>query len=478
MPAAPLSVSTPAAQGLDADGVHAFLDRVEGTGIELHGLAVVRHDRLVAAGVRAPYEWDRPRLLYSLSKSFTGTAAGLAAGDGLLGLDDTVLSYFPELDGAVTDPRSRAMTVRHVASMASGHEEETVERAHALSPDDLLRGFLLLPPERDPGSVFAYNQPATFALAAVVQRVTGRSLTGYLRARLLDPLGIGPVGWQRGPDGLEIGYSGLFATVEDVARLGLLYLRGGVWGGRRLLPASWVREATRVQTPNARDGQAARSDWQQGYGLQFWRSRHGYRGDGAYGQFCLVLPEQDAVVALTGGTERMQEVLDAVWEELLPAFAPGPLDGSGDAGLARRLERLRLDPVAGAPAPPPEAADAWRDASFTPRGGGCGAQPGLTGVRVAAAGGGGEVTLTERGRPLRLRLAAEPGWAVDTEGPVPVAVSGGWSGPGALGLQVAFLDTPHRLALTCTLADRACTADWLTRPLGAPLLTELCRPVS
>lgn len=204
MSARPLPVAAPAAQGVDATRVLAFLDAVEAApGLEPHSLMILRHGHLVASGWWAPYTEHRPHLLYSLSKSFTATAAGIAAGEGLLDLDDTVLSYFPELDGDITDPRSRAMRVRHVAAMATGHEDETWGRARDHDRDDVVRGFLLVPPEREPGTVFAYNQPATYTLGAIVQRVTGQSLTAYLRPRLLDPLGVGGTAWLRDRSGRE-----------------------------------------------------------------------------------------------------------------------------------------------------------------------------------------------------------------------------------------------------------------------------------
>ncbi|MBC9727913.1 serine hydrolase [Streptomyces sp. TRM68367] len=472
-----LPVSTPAAQGVDAVGVHAFLDAVDADpDIEPHSLMILRHGHLVASGWWAPYTPDRPQLLYSLSKSFTATAAGFAVAEGLIGLDDPVISYFPEFEADITDPRSRSMLVRHVASMASGHEEETLARADALDPDELVRGFLLLPPERDPGTVFAYNNPTTYTLAAILQRVTGQPLTEYLRPRLFEPLGIGPAAWLRDRSGRELGFSGLHATTDAVAGLGQLYLRGGVWEGRRLLPERWVAEATRTQTANA-DGtpEGALSDWQQGYGFQFWRSRHGYRGDGAYGQFCVVLPEQDAVIAATAATADMQRMLDLVWTHLLPAFGPGPLSGreEQDAALGRRLARLALPPVQGEPAPPEEA-EAWSEAAFTPYGGVCAGLPDLTAVAVTVTADGPRLTLTDDDHPLDVRLGRD-GWTV-TEEPVPTAVSGGWTDAGTFTADVVFLETPHRLTVTCSLPDRTFTARWATEPLHGPTLRSQRAP--
>lgn len=436
----PLPSSAPAAQGVDASGVLAFLDALDAApDIEPHSLMILRHGRLVASGWWAPYTPERPHLLYSISKSFTATAAGIAAGEGLIRLDDPVISYFPEFEADITDPRSRAMLVRHVASMASGHESDAFFEARDRDREDLVRGFLLVPPPRDPGTVFAYNQPATFTLGAIVQRASGQSLTEYLRPRLLDPLGIGEVAWLSDRRGREFGFSGLHATTDAIARLGQLYLRGGVWEGERLLPEWWVAEATRTQITNS--GAMAGEDWQRGYGFKFWMSRHGYRGDGAFGQFCLVLPEQDAVIATTADTWDMQTLLNLVWEHLLPAFRPAPLaDGEeADAALSERLAGLALPPTAGMPAPP-ERADAWSGAAFTPAGGVCGHLPKLSAIDLTPGADGWALTLTEDGHPLRVPLG-EAGWTV-TEGTVPTAVSGGWTDADTLVTDIAFLETP------------------------------------
>lgn len=473
----PLPTSTPSAQGVDASAVHTFLDALEAAaGIEPHSLMILRHDHVVASGWWAPYTPDRLHLLYSLSKSFTATAAGLAVAEGLIGLDDPVISYFPELDADITDPRSRAMLVRHVASMSSGHLDETFERAHALDPDELVRGFLLLPPDRDPGTVFAYNQPTTYTLAAILERVTGQSLTEYLRPRLLDPLGVGEVAWTRDRAGRELGFSGLHATTEAIARFGLLYLRDGVWEGERLLPEGWVAEASRVHIENT-DGtpKGALSDWQQGYGFQFWRSRHGYRGDGAYGQYCLVLPEHDVVVAMTSGSEDMPEVMNLAWEHLLPAFGPEPLSGrqEADADLAERLARLALPTAPGKPAPP-DRSQAWSGAEFTPDDGAREILRGGIAVQVSADGDGWRLTLVEDGHRMELPLG-QGGWTV-TEEPVPVGVSAGWTDADTLVADLAFLETPHHLVVTCSLTDRTFGARWSTEPLSGGRLRRMKAP--
>ncbi|NAZ87958.1 serine hydrolase, partial [Kineococcus sp. T90] len=336
--------SAPCALGVDARGVAAFLDAVEAAGgVELHSLAVLRRGAVVAEGWWAPYAPQRPHLLYSVSKSFTVSALGLAVAEGLVDLDSTVLSHFPELDGDVTDERARSITLRHVAAMASGHRGETIAAADADETGDVVRGFLRLPPEEEPGTFFAYNQPCTFAISAVVQRAAGTTLTQYLRPRLLDPLGIGETAWTTDARGREIGFSGLHATTDALAKLGQLHLQRGRWGDAQLLPAQWVDAVGRSHADTA--ASQDKPDSRLGYGYQFWPSTHGYRADGAYGQFALVLPEQDAVVAITGQSTTTQVLLDAVWEHLVPALSgPAlPADAAAhDAALAGRLAALEL----------------------------------------------------------------------------------------------------------------------------------------
>jgi hypothetical protein len=218
-------------------------------------------------------------------------------------------------------------------------------------------------------------------------------------------------------------------------------------------------------------GDVERQDWDRGYGYQFWISRHGYRGDGAYGQFCLVLPEHDAVIAATAATERMQDYLNLVWRHLLPAFGPEPLRGreAADEALRERLAGLALPPAPGRQAPP-DRAEEWAAAEFrtSERGG-----PALSAALVPGADGW-TLALTEGENQLDLRIGAES-WTV-AEKPLPTAVSGGWTDSGTLAVEVAFLETPHRLALTCSLADRTLTASWRTQPFGRGRITSLRAP--
>ena len=439
--------SSPSALGIDARGVAAFLDALESTpDVEAHSFVLLRRGRVAAEGTWDPYRAESVHLLYSLSKSFTAAGVGIAVREGLVDLDATVLSYFPELDAEVTDERSRRILVRHVLAMASGHREETLERARAVDPTNIVRGFLLLPPDEEPGSVFAYNQPCTYTLAEIVRRVSGGSLVEWLRPRLLDPLGITDLAWKRDDQGNELGFSGCYAPVEAVAKLGQLYLQRGVWEGQRILDEDWVEAATRVQVENPDEGNP---DWSQGYGFQFWMARHGFRGDGAYGQFCVVLPDLDLVLALTGQSVDMQAVLDAAWDHLLPAVDAASADASADVALEARIAALGLPPVAGG--------------------------------RLPDAGAYGP--LLRDGSSWRLELDVEDGhlsvpvaegaWAVEG----PLAGSAALVDDGAAVLvDVRFVETPHLAHVRIATDTGDAAFGWETQPLhDGP--TTLRRPV-
>lgn len=463
----PLPRSTPGEQGVDGTGVDRFIDAVAPLdGVELHSLMVLRHGHVVAERWWPPYRPETPHLLYSLSKSFTSTALGLAVGEGLVDLDATVLSYFPEHDVAVTGERSRSIRVRHVAAMASGHDDETFERALAAGHGDLLLGLLLVPPEREPGTIFAYNQPCTYALSAIIQRVSGQSLTAYLGPRLFAPLGITGAAWRRDQLGRDLGYAGLYAPTEAIAKLGQLYLRGGEWAGRRLLSPEWVALATRAHVATGRPD----PDWNQGYGFQFWRGRHGYRGDGAFGQFMVVLPEADAVVAITSQSPDMQGLLDALWTELLPALtAAGGTPAPPTSAAPVVPSTTATLPLAGPPTADGLAGPAGELGPATFRPGPGNEIDSLHTVRVTAAGD--EIRLADGGRELVAPLGPAGGWT--GTGPVVTAaarVDGQWR------VDLVFVETPHRLHLRLDPAAATFEARWRTRPLGDPPLSKLRMP--
>jgi CubicO group peptidase (beta-lactamase class C family) len=306
--------STPEAQGVSSAGIREFVETADRQVIAMHSFMLVRHGKVIAECWWKPEAADKPHVLWSLSKSFTSTAVGLAVAEGKLSVDDPVLNFFPQDAPAEPSDKLKAMRVRDLLTMSTGHETE----ARFSTNEPWVRTFLAHPVPHKPGTHFLYNTPGSHMLSAIVGRVTGQTVLAYLKPRLFEPLGIDNPEWGASPQGDTIGGYGLFLRAEDIAKFGQLCLQKGKWNGKQLVPASWVEQATSKQVSNGSD--PAR-DWDQGYGFQFWRCRHGaFRGDGMNGQFCIVLPHQDAVVVMTANTRDMQAQLNVVWDKLLPAF--------------------------------------------------------------------------------------------------------------------------------------------------------------
>ena len=317
--------STPEAEGVATPKIIEFIEATNEKVNSMHSFVLLRHGKVIAEAWWAPEAADKPHVLWSLSKSFTSTAVGLAVSDGKLSIDDPVLKFFSEEAPATPSTNLKAMRVRDLLTMATGHQDEVSLREQK----EWARAFLAHPVPHKPGTHFKYNTPATYMQSAIVQRVTGQKVVDYLQSRLFEPLGINAPKWDESPEGVSLGGYGLYLCTEDIAKFGQLYLQKGKWNDRQLVPAQWIEQATSKQVSNGSD---PTKDWDQGYGFQFWRCRHNaYRGDGKDGQFCIVLPEQDAVVAITANTGDMQGELNFVWDKLLPAFEGQPLPANPDA---------------------------------------------------------------------------------------------------------------------------------------------------
>jgi CubicO group peptidase (beta-lactamase class C family) len=253
-----------------------------------------------------------------------------------------VLKFFPDDAPAQPTENLKAMRVRDLLTMSTGHGAEP-----KLGKDDVwTKKFFAAPVAHKPGSTFLYNTPATYMQSAIVSKVTGQTVVDYLTPRLFEPLGIEKPKWDTSPQGISIGGYGLYLRTEDIAKFGQLYLQKGKWHGRQLVPSEWIAAATSRQVENDKAPSRGNPDWREGYGFQFWQCRHGaYRGDGRDGQFCIVLPKQDAVIAITAKTGNMQRQLDLVWEYLLPAFQDQtlPENAAEFTKLRQTLAGLRVE---------------------------------------------------------------------------------------------------------------------------------------
>lgn len=424
-----LPTTNPSDAGVDAQGVLDLLDAAEH--LELHSIAIARDGRTFARGWWAPYRTDRRHLLYSCSKSILATTVAGLVSDGLLGLDDRVLRHLPPaaLAGAGDIPEIwRDLTVRHCLTMTVGHTSDAWPPAPA---DELLHTILAHPPSEAPGTVFCYNQVGVYMVARAVERLTGRPLAEVALERVLAPLGVSDLEWETDQAGHALGFTGARMRTDDLLSLAQLWHDRGNRDGEQIVPASWVDEATRPFLP-VEPGSS--SDWEQGYGQSFWIARHGFRGDGAYGQFAVVLPEQRLTLAITSEVAELQPVLDLLWEHLLPAVDRAPTDGADDA-LAQRLAALSIPALRSTAGP-----DEHRSWPVDPA---SNLAPAYTGVRVDADGS--TLTLIRHGAEIPVAVGDgtwTDGELVAEDGAVPVTASGGWTDDGYLA-EVRVVETPH-----------------------------------
>ncbi len=447
--------STPEAQGISSSALLAFVERSERTIDALHSVMLLRHGHVVAEGWWTPYAPQTLHELYSLSKSFTSTAIGLAIAEDRLSLDDTVVSFFDK-DDLPAEPSAnlQAMRIRDLLAMTSGHQDDTVGRLFVGGDGRWSRAFLHLDVEHKPGTHFVYNTGATYMLSAILQRTTGQRLTDYLRPRLFDKLGIEKPLWDQSPEGTDLGGWGLSVTTEDIARFGQLYLQRGVWNGERVLSEQWVAAASSRQTSN---GSNPHSDWEQGYGYQFWRCRHNiYRGDGAFGQYCIVMPEQDAVLAITSGVGDMQSVLDTVWEELLPAMKTAPLGTDADAedALRAKLATLQLTPQQGQLDAPLAQQISGRqyvlqEDDSTREPGAIELGPDHSSIETALFEFGAETVYSMRKGGIDYRIpVGRDTWALSEQGAMgQIAASGAWESDDTYALKIYYSETPYSSVL-------------------------------
>jgi len=339
--------SVPEAEGVSSAGIITFLDSAAASRHEFHSFMFLRHGKVIAEGWWNPYKPELKHTLYSTSKCFTSTAMGFAISEKRLSINDKVISFFPKDLPDSVSPFLANMTVKHLLTMSAGQDPDPTSRVVS-TDSNWVKGFLGRPVVNAPGTKFLYNSLASYMLSAIVQKVTVEKVIDYLTPRLFAPLDITGIDWEVDPQGINTGGWGLRVKTEDMAKLGQLYLRKGKWNGKQILPASWVEEATTFkidQAPDAPQSKKDLSDWMQGYCYQFWRCRNNaFRADGAYGQYIIVMPDKDAVIAIQAESPDMQDEINLVWKYLFPAIKNEKMPENIEVAtnLKQRLSSLAL----------------------------------------------------------------------------------------------------------------------------------------
>ena len=346
--------ATPESQGVPSEAILKFIDGCEKTFDAgdlgaMHGFVIVRHGKVIAEGSWKPFDTlNETHMLYSHSKSFTSSAIGLLADRGKIDLDERIVDIFSNEVPAKVSENLAQLRVRDLLTMNVGKKDHLLRDG-----GDWVKEFLSKDFFRKPGTGFKYDSDATYMLAAIVEKKSGMKMMDYLQQNMFDQIGITKAWTTYSPQGIPCGGWGMNMTTRELARFGQLYLNRGDWDGKRVLSSDWVSLATTRQTWSGWQNVGVKAlgegtDWEQGYGFQFWRCRHGaYRADGAGGQYTVVIPEKDMVVSAHAGLGDFPKELDLIWDNLLPVLKDAPLaeNPSAQKKLADRLAKLAIKPV-------------------------------------------------------------------------------------------------------------------------------------
>lgn len=294
--------------------------------LDLYHVVVRQHGEITGT-----FDWRENRRdnIHSVSKSFLSIAIGMAVDEGILRLDEKPAEIFQDRLPKHPCQNLLDMTVRDMIMMAAGHDKFILQGysaaddrpiRDAIESDDWVKYALQFDVPYKPGTYWKYNNFGPFLASVIIQDRTGEKLNDWLKPRLFTPLGIQNPQWFESPDGYTLGCGGLHLSTEELSRFGQLLLDKGEWEGKQLVPAAWVEEATAFQISNKIEGKDSHPDDCAGYGYFFWRcSRdNAYCGHGYAGQRIIVLPEQDACVAVTAHEFASGPVMDCVWNQIVP----------------------------------------------------------------------------------------------------------------------------------------------------------------
>jgi CubicO group peptidase (beta-lactamase class C family) len=233
--------------GIHSSAILDFIEDIEKKNIEAHSFMLLKKGNVVSEGWWKPYSKDIPHMMFSLSKSFTSTAIGFLVDDGVLTVEDYLISYFPDDLPSILSDNLKKLKIKHLLSMNTGHTDDSFYDLQS-SNSSWVKAFLAKPIIKEPGTHFLYNSGATYMLSALVKKVTLKTTNDFLNDRLYKPLGINYPKWDICPDGISCGGWGLNLTTEDIAKFGQFYLNKGRWNGKQLLSEKWINEASSKQS--------------------------------------------------------------------------------------------------------------------------------------------------------------------------------------------------------------------------------------
>ena len=258
----PLRTATPESVGISSAHIRAFVERLAGDkSLNMHDLLIVRDGKLIANVAFGAQRTDVWKHTFSACKSVVSLAIGMLIDDGVLSLDEKVVQLFPEDIGAIAKIRLRDLCVEDLLTMRSTVLFAEVDSA---TDGEWKKAFFASSTRGDIGETFRYNSLNTYMLSAIVTMKSGKSLSEFLDERLFSPLGILDYYWEKSPEEIDKGGWGLYIYPEDIAKLGMLVMNGGIYEGKRYISEEYLKKATTVQA-KVRQGECRFH-----YGYQIW----------------------------------------------------------------------------------------------------------------------------------------------------------------------------------------------------------------
>lgn len=317
--------------------IHSF----DGHGTGITHLAVVVGERVITEWYRRPITRNIPHMLHSATKSFVGTAVGMAISENLLSLDSALSDLLPKAHSlANRSEQLSRLTIRDMLTMRTGHERGTSGVVWRGLDTSWVDAYLDEPITGTAGIDFIYSSGTSHILSVCLQNAAGVTTEEFLTDRLFRPLGFGDLSWERDPEGYSSGGNGLSIRTIDFAKWGQLHLNGGLWNGRRILDREWVEASTKshveaghstwtgsgyaraasspdpstyglpdTDSAERMGSPASGSSDGEGYGYQIWVRDGAFYASGMFGQYCVVVPQADCVVAVNSSLNQAQSRL-------------------------------------------------------------------------------------------------------------------------------------------------------------------------
>lgn len=317
--------STPEKQGMSSKALIKIFEEIEKSDIEVDSLLVVRNGYIVVEANKLHFETLYP--IYSSTKSFTSAIIGIALRKGhLLSVDQTIAEFFPELLLKNSDPLKSSISIKHLLTMSCGlkwSETQTdysnIENSYfqLMVSDNWIKYLLDKPIKDKPGLKFNYNSGCSRLLFEVLYR-TGLNVAEFAQNNLFAPMGIfnDQYKWRKTQDDRLNASDALYMSPRNMAKFGYLYLKGGYWEGKQIIPKSWIIESTKRHL---------KMNWElfkaDDYGYKWYIQSFGFHSAGYKGQFIFVMPKHELVVVFTSHFRRKKigTAIDLVKNFIIPS---------------------------------------------------------------------------------------------------------------------------------------------------------------